>query len=499
MGKVAGLRKGETYVDTPRSLTTIPSPADLAQPTWFIDGSNSTGVASDSNTGTSASAPLLTLAELSNRWGKGNSLDPAGGTVTVTIMSSATASQPTPDFDVILDNSTVLLFVGLIQSTAPITGPFVVTVKDRTTNTPWKLQTGAPAANLVTNGAGPINMRLFDSTQNAYFFGWFNDPVGSPNTVSFSEPMTFPGLGNQIGPGNRVTPVNGDTFVQQFLPQVNFGDMRIGGFREPTPAANRPQIIFQDLCLSLSDPASTEPSSIETNAVVQWFYYGCVIPRSYEVNSSGGRFFYQNSFTGGLANAGGIAFSNNSFSGYASGVLSNTNWQAQQNGFYTLDMDLILEASQTNILGPIVEIGTCGVFDSRAFPTGDGIVSAGSFPVQFQGTLNDSTAAIWGVNPGFGIRTFAGSLFEIAGGAPPANLTVTGTLGDFSVASGFGPATAFSPDGVATANPPPGPNAVQVLGPFATTWANFTTPHPAGFGNNAINPDNGAQFFIKHP
>lgn len=57
-----------------------------SQASWYIDPQNSTGLASDSNTGTSSAAPLLTYAEIVRRWGTYAPRIMAG--VTITFLSS---------------------------------------------------------------------------------------------------------------------------------------------------------------------------------------------------------------------------------------------------------------------------------------------------------------------------------------------------------------------------------------------------------------------------
>ena len=65
--------------------------ADLAATAWFVDPQNSSGVASDGNTGYTSGAPLLTLNKLFTRMGTTN-----GQSVAITLMSSDNLANPRP-------------------------------------------------------------------------------------------------------------------------------------------------------------------------------------------------------------------------------------------------------------------------------------------------------------------------------------------------------------------------------------------------------------------
>ena len=71
------------------------SASALSQTAIFIDPQNSTGLASDENSGTSASSPLLTIGALANRYG---TTQPDFGspifTVTVNMLSDTNANDP---------------------------------------------------------------------------------------------------------------------------------------------------------------------------------------------------------------------------------------------------------------------------------------------------------------------------------------------------------------------------------------------------------------------
>jgi len=86
MGFIAGSKNKSPSTYETRPLAATPSPAALAVPVWYVDPSNSwpggpwsassvqgavpgSGHASDSNSGTSPDAPLLTFAEIVRRWG----------------------------------------------------------------------------------------------------------------------------------------------------------------------------------------------------------------------------------------------------------------------------------------------------------------------------------------------------------------------------------------------------------------------------------------------
>ncbi len=69
MGFLTGIKGKSPSTYETRPAPAQPNPAALLQPIWFVDPSNVTGNASDSNTGLTVATPLLTFGEIVDRWG----------------------------------------------------------------------------------------------------------------------------------------------------------------------------------------------------------------------------------------------------------------------------------------------------------------------------------------------------------------------------------------------------------------------------------------------
>jgi hypothetical protein len=427
----------------------------LSQPDWFIDSING----NDNNDGATEETALKTLTELSERWGKGNTLIPPGKVTSVFILTSLPTDVP--NFDVIVESDGALLFIGtpIVTNTVPVIS---VTTRDRTTpagGTPWSLGLSTGAAQFVTLGT---NFRVFDATLDAYFWGW----KASGNTLYITEPVTFPGIGSTLSPGNRVAPAATDTFQVQTLPQVTFGQMRIGGQKTGTSLAT---IVFQDLCLASDFSVVTDPTT-------EWLYYGCSVINSIEFRVWTSVAF-ENCFGSGLnltLNTSGIAFEAGGLSGY---------FFVGQG--YDFTFDFIFEACTCGFFGEeVVEMGTCAFFDAIPIFPGVGAFNVASSTVQLVAFLGDFEAFLWGGGPAgpntncVGVSVNNGSAFYTGSGFAGVDVNLTGTLGDFVLGSQLS-ATAFT-------RPTPVAGNITTTGPFACTWANYF--NPAVFDTTAVLP-----------
>jgi hypothetical protein len=100
-------------------LAEAPSGEGLLQPAWFIDPSNSTGNANDSNTGVTAGSPLLTFKELVARWGTNS--PPLAQDTTITFLSSQPnmgLGDPIKIYPQLLGIGASLFFVGSLTKVA---------------------------------------------------------------------------------------------------------------------------------------------------------------------------------------------------------------------------------------------------------------------------------------------------------------------------------------------------------------------------------------------
>jgi len=87
--------------------------AAQAQPSWFVDPANSTGNASNANTGTTAGAPLLTYAEIVRRWGT-TSPTIVSPITTITFLSNQPDFTDPINLSPILANGTSMVLAGQI-------------------------------------------------------------------------------------------------------------------------------------------------------------------------------------------------------------------------------------------------------------------------------------------------------------------------------------------------------------------------------------------------
>jgi hypothetical protein len=161
--------------------------ADLAATAWFVDPQNSSGVASDGNTGYTSGAPLLTLNKLFTRMGTTN-----GQSVAITLMSSDNLANPRP----------INRYIPLGNNALSITG--TPTVIYSSTVTGWASAANAPTAtdNELTDAAVPggswtaagalISGRLIKRTNSTVVYGVPMKDLGT-NKLRISTPSTGDG------------------------------------------------------------------------------------------------------------------------------------------------------------------------------------------------------------------------------------------------------------------------------------------------------------------
>jgi hypothetical protein len=186
-----------------RSLSGVQEAA-LAQATWYVDGANSTGVASDENPGT-ALLPLLHVAEIVRRWGT-NTPAIAQATV-INIMSNSLASDPwtaIPSFP----GAGQLQLQGVLSVAQTTTiGVFAAAVRGGANTLASITSPGVPS------WAGKSATLIHDTTVNATFF--VSADLGA-GVASITNPVAFP-----INPAGAapaaVALANGDT-IQIFNP-----------------------------------------------------------------------------------------------------------------------------------------------------------------------------------------------------------------------------------------------------------------------------------------
>ncbi len=420
-------------------------PVAWSQTAWFIDPLNG----KDGNLGTSPAQALKTFAALNRIWGPNALLTPTGGTVTVTLLSSAPATDLL-NFDVSLATNSILVF----QGGPPTETPLIVSVvraKNRATDTPWAITTPA-AAPLVLQ-------RIRDVTQStpgapAVFIG---AKAELPTVLRISEPVTYPGVGAQLDPVvNRFTPLFTDTFVAQTLPSFTPGGMTVAG--------SAGTVQFNDLQFD-------GPFALQASIGISPFLYGCIAPFGSFIQSGG-------SFLNDIINcgmAGPIAWFVGSFNEIQAGVLTTkgppVDFIVDINCTIRLDIDVLLQGLQggaTVLTGTRWLFGTVGIFDSvpggpgGQNPAGDGIrlTPGANGAVTFTDT--DVTNQIWGSgNAGRGIYVGPNAAFSYDASVNAAPMTITGAGGNFTLA------------GTATSSAPP---VNAPTGGLADTWAALFNP-----------------------
>jgi hypothetical protein len=189
---------------------------------WFIDGSNSTGHASDANDGLTSATPLRTWAGLIAKWGTdGPRLAPTSGTVTITFLSDMEAGDEIIFRGTLLKSSMVL--------TSPLTplaagvGPTAigaVTARDQTAALPAGLLTPifnapAPPAMLIENMTAAKSSRAL----------CFQSVAGNEAQPRMLQPHTIipPTATIVFGSSEVNTWAGGDTVVSYQLPKVVLG------------------------------------------------------------------------------------------------------------------------------------------------------------------------------------------------------------------------------------------------------------------------------------
>jgi hypothetical protein len=172
------------------------------QATWFVDPSNSSGLANDENDGSTNKTPLLTFAELRNRFGNGSFLV----SPTITVMSSS----PAPASDPIIFNCNFLTGFSLVG--VPTTD---AAISLGTVTPPQK--TGAGAHGWWAAGVSGLTGLFNDNTSNSRFWA----DAGVLGGAGASTIITVP-----------TAPIASNDSVQLLtLPMVQFGSLEGASFR----------------------------------------------------------------------------------------------------------------------------------------------------------------------------------------------------------------------------------------------------------------------------
>jgi hypothetical protein len=193
-----------------------PTPA-WSQAAWYIDPSNSTGLASDANDGLTVLTPILTFKQIVNRWGTATPTLYQGTTFNFLsdqpdfndpIFLSANMGTPTGSGTIAINGSPVQVGAGTLN---------VAQAKNKATGARWHILANGAPANFWAPFVGYL---VHDTTQDCYF--WVDEDLGG-GVALITEPLG-PHDSTTLNPP-MVTPVNGDAFVvlrptKLFMPYV---------------------------------------------------------------------------------------------------------------------------------------------------------------------------------------------------------------------------------------------------------------------------------------
>lgn len=419
----------------------------------------------DINSGTSAFKPLKTYAEFARRVGVYGSLRPVGGIMTVHVQKDLPVSDPVSLLAQCPPNT--VLVHDFAQKSVGSGTIIAVTPLNRAANQAWEIQSvgiGAHVGRRIQLTTGP----------NAGFsFFVVKDLGGNKARISPSvfvdTPQNFNGL--YFGP-----PAPGDKWTAFDATQCTYGifDVKFAFADDTLPSSAqfrgarfRPSAIYSAVYC---------PSQFN-------FFINCTFDAGLLVEAGGGNTCLNSCF---LTTAPYVQQGGSLAAIYAGGFIE-TGCILEGGANLVLDGDVILQ-------GGFADPNTAPVYMQTGSYYYGGFV--GIFEAPFSGVRVEAEAAYWcRTTPvGFGgqalygknqgglgveVRSRGTLTFE-----NPADLTITGGGGDFAL----GGYTAVRPFNDAT-----GTYAAAV----ATTWPNLAAVTPGGFGQNAINPVNGAAVVLN--
>lgn len=455
------------------------------QTTWYIDAING----NDSNPGNTALASLKTFAELSKRWGSGNTLRPSSGrNVTVHLMSDLPSTDPMT-FSVSLGPSVSILIKGM-NTTIQKTGTFTNVVdKNRGSNQFLTISdsalTGSSPLAAYTPTAAAAG-RIYDTTNQSYF--WILRETSS-GTAVVSEPITainvtgtnFPTIGPSHRPAQPVA--TGHSYVIQRLTRAFPGSMGIvtADNTGATNASHANQVVFEDLYLDRV--TSQHVLTFLGSGMVAVRFYGCIVVPAPQIQPVTGDHIYLYSYLRtGFGGSGGFT--------HIRASVINAGWQNANLGA-TLDLDTIIMGGGMGVTSGHFKLGTVGFFECSSSlggvnnKQGDGL-HLGPGTHVWNMTFSDTTHLLYGSgSQGAGIRCEAGATLAYQTNPP----TVVGSspgVNDFILAGATGSRAWIENNG-------------DWSTPKTNSWTNFNLSTGSnGLGGNATNVENGAKI-VRSP
>lgn len=420
------------------------------QATWVIDPANSTGLASDGNTGLDATHPLLTWGEVLARWGTDKPR--IAQNTTVTFLSSQAGPTDLIYCSPFLLNCTFVIQGQLGAAQQIATGVLAsVTAKNRATPQLLQANSGATAINqLVVNATHPSR-------------AWSSIAIGG-GVFAMSQPIVPVTVPSVVTSGTEVdTWANGDSVTVYAPMQVFVGEIRPKPVGYSAGFTNASLQVYQ-LQIALTTGGVGEGCSF-FNAMVS--FVDCLVSNPCQIDEVG---------ISGL----GSGHADSIFSEYMGGSVEGTQ------GFIAGRFDFGRVRNAQFVADIIVGIGA-----------GSSGVQIGGAPTNesAMGAVYIATSCILKSNANIrGDLTLSGSSIVAWG---PGSLDMLGRA-RLSYPSGAGAATAaFLLTGQLLAN--------NVFSQFSVTstgaWANTITlsganldaaAGAAGFGGRGISPDGGA-------
>lgn len=199
--------------------STFPNPWTV--PDWYIDPSNLTGLASDTNSCTSATTPCLTYNEVqAGRWGclggPNHCARLRQNTMFHWLSGHTNDSDPVP-FQPSVENNSLVIHQGTIVQVASIT----------LSGTVAKNRGAQQLLNANLGASGAVGQLLINATHPSHAIVY---KLVSGTTFAISQPMnigTLPGaLPQNLSRTEVDTWADGDTVTLNTIPFVNFSDLR---------------------------------------------------------------------------------------------------------------------------------------------------------------------------------------------------------------------------------------------------------------------------------
>ena len=176
-------------------------------PTWYAatdlywDPGNACSCASDTNSGTSSGAPVLTFKEMVRRWGSRSPMLTPGQATTIHVLSSQTSGMATSDpigtFSPSAPNGMIAIVGTLKAVGSSFSGSTVTQISRANPGNDFSVLLGTAG---VTNGAA-VGQLLYDSTVSGGSYCWIDSLTGSGATLT--AVCTNPFLGSGL-----TTPTN---------------------------------------------------------------------------------------------------------------------------------------------------------------------------------------------------------------------------------------------------------------------------------------------------